>query len=244
VDKIPVVIIRTPDSERILPLLAQLSHCENIDVVILDATMGRDLNEPSLPSRSFEMNAYGRNLTQNERACAISHSRARQLIAETGNGGAILEDDARILDCEKFQHAMLSFLESQQRKASVLSLLAYSTGESGHAERSVKSGTRKLFTESPLAVAAVLTPNAATELARSGMNESQTADWPSSPCKFYILESGVVSHGDEQTQSVIGGTIDRINRNTNPFKSSTSLRWFKRRFLQKLDSYRIKRIQS
>ena len=222
----------------------QIYRLHGIDVVILDATMGRDLNEPSLPSRSFEMNAYGRNLTQNERACAISHSRARQLIAETENGGAILEDDARILDCEKFQHATLSFLESQQSKASVLSLLAYLTEALGRTEKCVKSGTRKLLAESPLAVAAVITPKAATELVRSAMIESQTADWPSSPCKFYILESGVVSHGDEQTQSIIGATIDRVNRKTNPFKSILSLRRFKRRFLQKLDSYRIKRIQS
>jgi GR25 family glycosyltransferase involved in LPS biosynthesis len=244
VDKIPVFIIRTPNSERIIPLLSQLSKCRIFEVVIVDATMGKDLNEPTLMSRTFEMRHYGRYLTQNERACAISHTQARKQISDTGFGGVVLEDDARIWDHLGFEQAVKYFLENHKNKAGVLSLLSYVT------EIPIGSSTRtnprihKLFAESPLAVATAITPVAARELVDSATKYSQTADWPTSRCKFYVLESGVVKHGDENTESIIGETIDRVHHKTNPMKSLVSLIRLRRRILQKLDLFRINQVQS
>jgi len=244
VDKFPVFIIRTPNSERIIPLLSQLAKCKTVEAVIVDATMGKDLDEPSLISRTYEMNHYGRYLTQNERACAISHTQARKHISDTGFGGVVLEDDARIWDHIGFEEAIKYFLENHKNKAGVLSLLNYVTQIPIGPSTRTGPQIHKLLAESPLAVAAVITPMAATELVGSATTYSQTADWPSSRCKFYILESGVVKHGDENTQSVIGKTIDRVHHKTNPMKSLASLIRLQRRILQKLDLFRINQIQS
>jgi GR25 family glycosyltransferase involved in LPS biosynthesis len=122
-DPIPLVIISSPKEDRSAPLLNSLHASSIFEVIKLDATMGIDLGAPESLITTQELIRFGRILTQNERACAISHTRARAVIKNSNFGGVIMEDDARILDIELFQKTVCEFLESNALQKKILSLL-------------------------------------------------------------------------------------------------------------------------
>ena len=212
-NKIPTVIIATPGMERFKPLANALEHGDLFDIIILRATMGHELLQASDEEKECELKNYGRFLTANERACSISHAQARRIISESKIGGIIFEDDARILHLALLQEVAIDYLERFKDKKRVLNLVQY------HPESSVKRFGKfpdvpryfPLLAESPLAVATIQTKFAAADLNQGAKTYSQVSDWPHSNCRFHILRRPLVSHGDEDTSSVIGKKEERID---------------------------------
>ena len=244
VQRIPAVIIQTPNSERFLPLFEVISKSEVFEPVPVSATMGNFLSGVNEEFIQEEVLRYGRLLTQNERGCAISHSDARKIIAQSPHGGIVFEDDARVIDLERLQQATLDFLAKFSNTSSALGLLDYR-------DRHTEPGTdfpppifKRLLAEAPLAVATVLTPLAAKEILKSAAVSSQTADWPKSECRFFILSEGCVRHGDATSGTVIGDTEKRISGTTLQFFSPNGLKSRFHRLLQKLDTLLISYYQS
>ncbi len=237
--RIPAVIIQTPNSERFLPLLEVICKSEVFEPVLIVATMGYSLSGENEEFIQEEVLRYGRVLTQNERACAVSHSEARNVIAQSQHGGIIFEDDARVIDLEHLEQAALSFLAKFSNVNSALGLLDYKNQHVEGCTNSKPLRFRKLLAETPLAVATVLTPIAASEILKSAITSSQTADWPKSKCRFFILSDGCVRHGDETSGSVIGDTAMRVSGKPPQLFSPHSLVSTYRRLLQKLDTILI-----
>ena len=200
-EKIPVVIIETPGQNRSHPILKILDNALEFKVVRLKATMGYELQPPLEPQINQEIINYGRSLTQNERACSISHQTARKIISQTNRGGIILEDDARIRDVEKLFDSSKKFLLSHHPKKHVLSLVSYYPKIS-KLIRMKGSLALPIPSPFPLAVAYTLTTAAASELSKHSLN--YVADWPPSKCRYFVLHEGVVDHGDEESISTIG----------------------------------------
>ena len=244
VQRIPAVIIQTPNSERFLPLFEVISKSEVFEPVLIVATMGYSLpgdNEVFIQEEVFR---YGRVLTQNERACAVSHSEARNVIAQSRQGGIVFEDDARVIDLEHLEQAAVGFLEKFSELSAALGLLDY---KNQHLEGCTYNSAlrfRKLLAETPLAVATVLTPIAAGEILKSAATSSQIADWPKSNCRFFILSDGCVRHGDTTSGTVIGDTAMRVSGKTPQLFTLQGLTIRYHRFLQKVDTFLIPRFQS
>ena len=243
VNRIPAVIIQTPNSERFLPLFKAISKSKVLEPVLVGATMGHLLSGVNEEFIEQEMLRYGRVLTQNERACAISHSEARKVITHSQQGGIVFEDDARVIDLNHLEQVTLGFLAKFSNQSSALGLLDY---KNLHVEGCANNSPlrfRKLLAETPLAVATVLTPIAADEILKSAATSSQTADWPKSKCRFYILSEGCVRHGDATSGTVIGDTAMRVSGRTPQLFSRHGLTFRYHRLLQKLDTFLIPRYQ-
>jgi GR25 family glycosyltransferase involved in LPS biosynthesis len=236
---IPVVVIKTPNSTRINPLLTQLEKNATVKLIVIEATMGFALDFPSEISVSKEMESYGRTLTQNERACAISHTRAREILATSDFGGAVLEDDARIINVDAFISQVCDFLETHRGTNHVLTLLDYSNRPQTRIRNPKRNSTFRLLAEAPLAVGVALTPIAAKALVIAASKRSMTADWPTSPCVFFGLRSGVVTHGDADTESVIGDLESRVTSNIYSSLINGDLKGIGRRLLRKIDTFLI-----
>lgn len=242
--RIPAVIIQTPNSDRFFPLFEVIGKSELFEPILVSATMGYSLSGSEERFIQGEMLRFGRELTQNERACAISHSKAREIIAQSKHGGIVFEDDARILDLEYLERVTSAFLMKRSELNSALGLLEYKDNDSRAGRYNSSPKFRRLFAETPLAVATVLTPLAACKLIASAANSSQTADWPRSECHFFILSQGCVRHGDTFSGSVIGETSRRVaGKPPRPF-SLSGLSFNVHRLLQKLDTYLISWYQS
>jgi len=239
VQRIPAVIIQTPNSERFLPLFEVICKSEVFEPVLIVATMGYSLSGENEEFIQEEVLRYRRVLTQNERACAVSHSEARNVIAQSQHGGIVFEDDARVIDLEHLEQAALSFLAKFSNMSSALGLLDYKNQHVEGCTDNTPLRFRKLLAETPLAVATVLTPIAASEILKSASTSSQTADWPKSKCRFFILSDGCVRHGDTTSGSVIGDTAMRVSGKTPHLFSPHSLSSTYHRFLQKLDTILI-----
>lgn len=245
--RIPAVVIQTPNSERFLPLIEILKNSKIFEPVLMAATMGVNLSEMKQSFEKQELTRYGRALSRNERACAISHTRAREIIAKSEIGGLILEDDARILDLRILESASQAFLEEKAKSYSALGLLDYSgtTDNSRSHNNYLNYGSfHRLFAEVPLAVGTVLTPEAAAELVTSAGEYSQLADWPYSRCRYYFLSTGCIAHGDSTTNSVIGDPLMRVFGRTQKFFTIKGVKHLSKRILQKIDTYRISCQQS
>jgi hypothetical protein len=243
VQRIPAVIIQTPNSERFLPLFEVICKSEVFEPVLIVATMGYTLSGDNEEFIQEEVLRYGRVLTQNERACAVSHSEARNVIAQSQHGGIVFEDDARVIDLEHLEQAAVGFLKKFSNMSSALGLLDY---KNQHVEGCTYNSLprfRKLLAETPLAVATVLTPIAAVEILKSAATSSQIADWPKSKCRFFVLSDGCVRHGDTTSGTVIGDTAMRVSGKTPHPSSLNGLAIRYRRFLQKLDTLLIPHYQ-
>lgn len=241
---IPVVVIKTPNSKRVDPLLVQLEKISRVETIVIEATMGHSLGFPCDASIQNELTCYGRALTQNERACAISHRRAREILAKSDFGGIILEDDARILNPEAFVTETRDFLRTHRGKKHVLTLLSYLKTPHGRKRRCMGKNSFRLFAEAPLAVGVAITPEAAKCLISAAKDRSMTADWPTSRCVFFGLKTGVIQHGDSETVSMIGDVEDRVSSMSASLISQCDFIGIKRRLFQKIDTIRIQVKQS
>ena len=242
--RIPAVIIQTPNSKRFEPLLESLRGSQILEPILLPAVMGKSLPRAADSVAHEEVARFGRELTQNERACAISHSKARTIIAASKHGGLVFEDDARITHLANLEATVSNFLSKAYPSIRALGLLHYGKTSTSPDLVFNEPKFHRLLAEAPLAVATVLTPGAAESLLESATKTSQIADWPHSRCKFYITSVGLVLHGDADTGSVIGETSARVYASSPQIYTVSGFLSSYRRLRQKIDTYLVRYYQS
>ena len=219
--KLLVVVIRTPNSDRYLPIDALFKDDQRFKLEYIEASMTPSYSEVSKRriAYSTEMFEYfqGRKLTPAEIGCADSHNKARNLIESYATGGVILEDDARIINIDSFFIMAAEFLSSQHSKLSILNLTGFrSIGLEASKNRSTNNNRYiKLWGTPDLAVSYALTQRAAGELLRSNTPIIGVSDWPHSKCYYFVPLIPLVQHGDKNTQSIIDPA-------KNNFRSSNS----------------------
>ena len=210
--KLFVVVIRTPNSDRYLPIKALLKNDKRFELEYLDASMtptyldvtSRDI---AYSTEMFEF-FHGRKLAPAEIGCADSHNRARKLIQNREDGGVILEDDARIINVDSFFIMANKFLSSQVLNLSILSFTGFrKIGlKSSRNKLLEKNEFIKLWGSPDLAVSYALTKKAATELLKSNQPIIDVSDWPETACTYFVPLQPVIHHGDAATASLIDHT--------------------------------------
>ena len=209
--RILVVVIRTPYSNRYIPIEALLRDDYRFKIRYVEATMAysyRDLlsKNISFSHEKFEL-CYGRKLSPAEIGCAESHNRAREVIQSSLSGGVILEDDARIKNVDHFYNSVSIFLAQKSNSHSVLNL----TGFRNLNLKSYKSKFyNRIFVHPDLAVGYALTALAASALHHANLPISSVADWPRSRCKYYVPNIVSIDHGDSNTSSLIDSNTSFI----------------------------------
>ena len=214
-----VYIIETPLSQRSAPLIKLLSSEPRINLVRISAKMvasDRDILDFGIKVnyKVFPL-LEGRLLSHGEIGCAQSHNEARSFLAESTNGGVILEDDARISDLDSFIKISIDFLNQNRHSKRILSLTGMPQINKVNKKKD-KSPAHKwirIYGHTPLAVANAITPMAASDLCNSNEPIKYVADWPYSKSKFYSVKVPVVYHGDETTESLIDASGSRKSIN-------------------------------
>lgn len=237
-NKLLIVVIKTPNSNRYLSIDSALSSDERFKVVYINATMLKsalDLEESKVQFIPEEFLLYeGRMLLPTEIGCADSHNRARLAISESESGGVILEDDARISDIESFFAQCTRFLGTQGGKSSVLSLTGFRAGK--FQARGIQEKLSRAFFplrgHPDLAVAYVITPKAALSLVEANTPIMTVSDWPISKCEYFASAVPPILHGDQTTISTIlqGSTEFRYETNLiHKIKLLTFMAFFRNR---------------
>jgi hypothetical protein len=200
---IDVFIIRTPGSDRAIPLLDVLNKSKILRTQIIDATMySRQSHKDEIDWRG-QLAVYGSELPDGLIGCAMSHQNAFERVVDLGKGAIILEDDARIPSLEEFESLATHFLLDHSSGRYVLSLLPWNHKD-GCLEKSVSNeGLFTLRGNTPLTVGYVLTLDAAKELSASNPKFKYAPDWPPSSVVYLSSLVGVINHGDQQSGSVI-----------------------------------------
>ena len=207
--KLLVVVIRTPKSDRYLPIESLFKDDQRFKLEYIEASMTPSYSEVSNRSIAYSTEIFeyfqGRKLTPEEIGCADSHNRARDLIKSYASGGVILEDDARIINIDSFFIIATDFLSSQNLKSSILNLTGFrNIGLVTSRNRSTNNNRyTKLWGCPDLAVSYALTQRAAGELLRSNTPIIGVSDWPHSKCYYFVPLIPLVRHGDKGTQSII-----------------------------------------
>lgn len=236
-DKLIVVVIATPGSDRKEPLVKLLATEPAIQVIEIDATMLK--NDPpelhSMNAFDFALSKliYGRDLAPGEYGCSISNTQARELLAGTMHGGVVLEDDARIKDVAEFVRVAKNFLSSKSGLEAILSF--YDGGDYQPKIKSNLSLNRswiRILGHTSFTVAYAITPLACRSLVSVNTPTIYLADWPPTSAKFYLHAQTLVMHGDENTQSLISnsGVESRLRPNLSlRFKILTFAYFFSKR---------------
>ena len=220
--KLLVVVIRTPKSDRYLPIESLFKDDQRFKLEYIEASMTPSYSEVSNRSIAYSTEIFeyfqGRKLTPAEIGCADSHNRARDLIKSHTGGGLILEDDARIINIDSFFIMVTEFLSSQNSKSSILNLTGFrNIGLKASKNRSTSNNRYiKLWGNPDLAVSYALTQMAAAQLLNSNTPIMGVSDWPHSKCYYFVPLIPLVRHGDKNTQSIIDST-------KNNFRISKSL---------------------
>jgi GR25 family glycosyltransferase involved in LPS biosynthesis len=206
--KLLVVVIQTPGSDRYIPINVSLGMDPRFNLVYLPATMLSSNHEISLSNVPFNRNYFrhfqGRDLTPQEVGCAHSHNAAREIISQSPLGGIILEDDARIVNLDLLFAHSFDFLSHHQAEASILSLTGYRNLTFACAELSASPRRiLRLNGQPDLAVAYALTMKAAKKLVCSNTPIKWVSDWPLSNSNYFAITPRVVTHGDQNTKSII-----------------------------------------
>ncbi len=207
--ELKVIIIKTPNSDRYLPIVKVLANNEKFNVVILEATILNNYSELFTKEIEYDTEKFlffeGRELLPREIGCAASHNDARKIISKEIAGGVILEDDARIVDSEIFYRISIDFLKTNIGKSTILNLTGFrhssTLRKSTRKDQNLK--VTRIFGEGDLAVAYAITPEAAYNLYKSNFPISWVADWPSSSTKFFVPLYPPVLHGDDLSGSII-----------------------------------------
>lgn len=239
-----VFIIETPNSNRSAPLKKSLLGDSRIEINTIKASMISSQSELDKSAISIEGDYFwavsNRYLTLPEIGCANSHNLARLACSNLEIGGVILEDDARILDRDRFVNSSLLFLNRFKETSSILSL-TYDTGIRDARDPGDWSQSIRLIGDAPLAVAYAITPLAARRLFDANSPVKYVSDWPAAKVKNYSLIKPPVSHGDSATISTIdpAGVLGRSRRNLKfTFSKITLLDYFFRaRRSVKLSTY-------
>jgi GR25 family glycosyltransferase involved in LPS biosynthesis len=210
--KLLVVVIRTPKSDRYLPIESLFKDDQRFQLEYIEASMTPSYSEVSNRRIAYSTEIFeyfqGRKLTPAEIGCADSHNRARDLIQSHASGGVILEDDARITDVDSFFIIATDFLSSQNLKLSILNLTGFrGIGLETLRNRSMeKNRCIKLWGKPDLAVSYALTNKAAAELLKSNQPIINVSDWPDVRCNYFVPLRPPVKHGDSTTSSLIDST--------------------------------------
>jgi len=219
-DRLIVVVIATPGSDRKKPLIQSLAMESSIQVIEVSATMLKS-DSPELQSiNAFDFALskliYGRDLAPGEYGCSISNTQARELLAATVRGGVVLEDDARIRDVSEFVRVAKNFLSSKNGIEAILSF--YDGGDYQPRIKSILSLNRswiRVLGHTSFTVAYAITPRACRSLVDVNTPIVYLADWPPTAAKYYLHTQTLVRHGDDNTGSLISnsGVESRLRPN-------------------------------
>ena len=209
---IPLLIIKIPNNSRSDKLIQTLSVSKVFDVRIFSAVMFQPTMEEYEINYGFQRALYGKELSNGEIGCAISHRESQSILANSILGGIILEDDARIPNLAEFEAITTTFLNSEKNNASVLSLLPWNHKVRNLGAISQNYSFYKLLGQTPLNVGYALTNKAARDLAASNPECAFLPDWPPNSSHFFTTVGGVVIHGDDETTSI----LDLYGRNKLP----------------------------
>ena len=179
-ETIKVVILRVPNSARVLPLEKALKVSDKFDFVQFEAVMYDKSMTQFTPNFRKQKVLYRRFLSNGETGCTISHQVIQKEYSIQGKPVVILED------------AVLSLLP--WKSAFVKTDLA--------ADLSIIP----LIGKSPLTVGYVITPKAMVSISTINSDFSYLPDWPPTETNFYVTSKGVINHGDDQTVSLIDQT--------------------------------------
>ncbi|CAN2231177.1 hypothetical protein MCEIIB161_00031 [Candidatus Planktophila dulcis] len=219
-DKLIVVVIATPGSDRKKPLIKSLASNPAIEVIEIMATMLKsDSSElHSLTAFNFALSKliYGRDLAPGEYGCSISNTQARELLAATIHGGVVLEDDARIKDVSEFVRVARNFLSSKNGLEAILSFY-----DGRDYQPRIKSSLIlnrswiRVLGHTSFTVAYAITPRACRSLVDANTPTVYLADWPPTSAKYYLHTQTLVMHGDNNTGSLISnsGVESRLRPN-------------------------------
>ncbi len=216
---VTVIVISTPNSSRGAALIGELGNSPEIDLKVIEATMLHDYE--SMRDRGVEFSEvyssifYGRLLSAPEIGCSDSHNKARKLLSTSPEGGVILEDDAQIVDLERFVETAKFFLSRNLIGPAVLSL--YSTGVRNEGANAKELYVR-LKGKPKLAVGYVLNSSAASILSKANSPIKFVADWPVAEVSYSMVTAQLVLH-DETLPSTINANYgtDR-NHGASRFK--------------------------
>jgi hypothetical protein len=219
--KLLVVVIRTPKSDRYLPIESLFKDDQRFKLEYIEASMTPTYSEVSNRGIAFSTEIFeylqGRKLTPAEIGCADSHNRARDLIQSHASGGVILEDDARITNVDSFFIIATDFLSSQKSKLSILNFTGFKQIglEKSRGELPKKNRYIKIWGNPDLAVSYALTNKAAAELLKSNQPIIDVSDWPKVKCNFFVPLRPPVKHGDATTSSLIDSTKLSFRKNAS-----------------------------
>lgn len=210
--KLLVVVIRTPNSDRYLPIEELFKGDQRFKLEYIEASMTPSYSEVSNRCIIYSTEIFeyfqGRKLAPAEIGCADSHNKARNLVQSYTGGGVVLEDDARIINLESFFIMATDFLSSQNSKPSILNLTGFrNIGLETSRNKSTNNNRYiKLWGCPDLAVSYALTKKAAAELLISNTPIKGVSDWPLSECNYFVPIIPPVKHGDVSTSSLIDST--------------------------------------
>ena len=202
----PVVIIGTPNSQRLEYFKSNKEIMEALnptflEATILNANMAENMVSPQ--AVEYQKALYGRRFINPEMGCAMSHRSAQVIIAESTSGGLILEDDARINDLNLLIAMTEKFLIDHSDESAILSFF------DGRPWSIISPNFRnshkylRNFGSTAYAVSYALTPKAAKELIVANHDLRYSPDWPITKCKYFTSTLNLVSHGDASTVSII-----------------------------------------
>lgn len=232
VASIPLIVLSSKNLTRTDTFLRGWHTVPDVEICIIPGVYLDESIVEDHPTKVFSK-IYGRGMTVQELGCAKAHFLARTEISTSEIGGIVFEDDARFIEPETILAVAVDFLTKHSGHAAILNLCEspLSPFRSNHSHKSVG-----LFGHSPLAVAYVLTPEAAIALNQASELVDWVSDWPHSKVKHYVCVPALVAHGDNQSGSEIAITLNgndmRHNRNVkskilrfiNPFAFASSLR--------------------
>lgn len=199
VPPIPIILLTSRNVLRTDAFLRSWRELPNVSITIAPGVYLDRSEAPVDPLNTFE-NIMGRALTIQELGCAKAHYFAREAIADSEIGGLIFEDDARLQEPEKIMKVASEFLEQYRGQSKILNLCESSFNP---VQFNVSTHLVRLWGYSPLAVAYVLTPEAARELNRANSHINWVSDWPYSKVAHFVCVPALVAHGDQDSGSEI-----------------------------------------
>jgi GR25 family glycosyltransferase involved in LPS biosynthesis len=210
---IPIIVLASKNVSRTEAFLRAWDAAPEAPITVAPGVYLDWSEAPVDPLNTFQ-NIIGRALTIQELGCAKAHYLAREAIAGSEIGGIIFEDDARLQEPQKILKVAREFLEKHRGQSRILNLCESSMSSF---QFNVSTHLVELWGYSPLAVAYVLTPEAARELNRANSQINWVSDWPYSKVTHFVCVPALVAHGDENSGSEIailqGGEDLRHDRN-------------------------------
>ena len=199
VASIPVKVLSSKTVARTDAFLLGWKGVSQASITIIPGVYLDKSQLEGYPSSVF-LKVNGRSMSIQEMGCAKAHFIARKEISTSEIGGIIFEDDARFIEPEMIVSVATDFLNRHRGQSRILNLC-----ESPLSQFQVNRPRRsiKLLGHSPLAVAYVLTPEAATELNQANNLVTWVSDWPLSKVEHYVCVPALVAHGDRESGSEI-----------------------------------------